>query len=71
LPQAQAGQDAPLYSPGALHTLAELAGIRHIMQQPQASWISPLWQAAPRWTNAVPDFDRALRIPPCGKLKMP
>lgn len=71
LPQAQARQDAPLYSPGAFHTLAELAGIRHITQQPQASWISPLWQAAPRWTNTVPDFDRALRIPPCSKLKMP
>lgn len=71
LAQAQIRRDAPLESVGAFHALAELADLSFPGWHPERSWISTAWQPRPRWTNAVPDFDNALREPPCGKLKTP
>lgn len=64
-------RDAPLYSTGAFHALADMAHITYPEYEPQASWISPRWRPLPRWTSAASDFDLALREPPCSKLKMP
>ncbi|WP_217126939.1 phosphoethanolamine transferase [Hydrogenophilus thiooxidans] len=63
--------DAPLYSAGAFHTLADIAHIDHPGHNPKLSWVSEVFAPGPRWTLAVPDFDRAIRVEPCGKLKMP
>lgn len=62
-------RDAPLESVGAFHTLADLAQLSFPDKRNDWSWVSTTWQSRPRWTNAVPDFDLALREPPCGKLK--
>ncbi|MBY0465457.1 MAG: sulfatase-like hydrolase/transferase, partial [Burkholderiales bacterium] len=71
LQQAGKRRDASLESVGAFHALAELADVSFPDWQPERSWISTSWQPRTRWTNAVPDFDNALRESPCGKLKMP
>lgn len=71
LKQAQIFQDAPLESLGAFHTLTEIANLSYPDWNPERSWVSPSWQPRPRWTNAVPDFDKAERLSPCKKLKMP
>lgn len=64
-------RDAPFHSTGVFHTLADLAHITHPEHDATKSWISDTWKKAPRWTNAVPDFDAALKDMPCQKLKMP
>lgn len=64
-------RDAPLYSTGAFHALADMAHITFPEYEPHMSWISSLWKPLPRWTSAAADFDLALREPPCSKLKMP
>lgn len=64
-------RDAPLYSTGAFHALADMANIAFPEYEPHKSWISSLWRPLPRWTSAAADFDLALREPPCSKLKMP
>lgn len=71
LEQATKRRDAPLESVGAFHALTELADLSFPGWHPERSWISTDWQPRTRWTAAVPDFDKALREPPCGKLKIP
>lgn len=63
--------EAPLYSAGVIHTLADLAQIRYSDFKPHESWVSNTWVPAPRRTNIVPNFDTALKEGPCRKLKMP
>lgn len=67
----QERRDAPLYSTGAFHALADMAQITYPEYEPHASWISSRWRPSPRWTSAAADFDLAIREPPCRKLKMP
>lgn len=69
--RARERRDAPLYTTGAFHALAEIAAIDYPRYDARASWVASEWQPAPRWTSPVPDFDRALRVPPCKKLMMP
>jgi len=71
LQRAAKRRDEPLESVGAFHTLTELADLFFPDWHPERSWISSSWQPRTRWTNAVPDFEYALRESPCGKLKMP
>lgn len=68
---AQERADAPLYSTGAFHTLADLAHIMQPEHKPRLSWVSESWKPIVRWVDAVPDFDLAQREPPCQKLRMP
>ncbi|MEO1751999.1 phosphoethanolamine transferase [Thiofaba sp. EF100] len=63
--------DAPLYSAGVFHALADIAHIEHPAHDHRLSWVSEAFAPGPRWTLAVPDFDHAMRMEPCGKLKMP
>lgn len=69
--RARSRIDAPLYSPGAFHALADLAHINHSAHDARQSWLSDAFQPTRRWTIAAPDFDRAIKEPPCGKLRMP
>ena len=61
--------DTPLISAGVFHTLADVAHILHPAHDSTLSWASAGFTVRPRWTSATPDFDRAMRIEPCGKLK--
>jgi glucan phosphoethanolaminetransferase (alkaline phosphatase superfamily) len=68
---AQQRRDAPLYSLGAFHALADMAHIAYRDHERRSSWVSASWTPLPRWTTAAPDFDLARREPPCQKLRMP
>lgn len=60
--------DAPLHAVEVFHTLAHLAGIDYRARDTARSWAAPDFVPTTRWTLAAPDFDKARKEPPCGRL---